>query len=95
MRFSVFFKTKGNGPHFNTAIVDMEYDDECCWGEVIRNICVNCGIDPDTQNGVTRNVEVRLCTASKRSPLAIFNYSPTTKISTLGIDFVTISVVEI
>ena len=94
MRFRVVFQTKGNGARCNLAI-DMEYDDECCWGEVIRNICVNCGIDPDTQNGVTRNVEVRICTTSECSPSTIFNYSPTTKISTLAIDSVTMSVVEI
>jgi len=34
------------------------YDGSTCIGEVIRNICVNLSIDPDTVQGVTRNVKV-------------------------------------
>jgi hypothetical protein len=36
----------------------FSYEDCICMGELIRNICVNLGIDPDTVNGITRNVEV-------------------------------------
>jgi hypothetical protein len=34
------------------------YDTEICMGELIRNLCVNLNIDPDTRNGVTKNVHV-------------------------------------
>jgi hypothetical protein len=36
------------------------YEDCICVGEMIRNICVNLGIDPDTHDGITRNVKVYL-----------------------------------
>jgi hypothetical protein len=31
------------------------YDTEICMGELIRNLCVNLHMDPDTNNGVTKN----------------------------------------
>ena len=34
------------------------YDNEICVGELIRNLCVNLGIDPDTRDGVTENITV-------------------------------------
>lgn len=36
-----------------------DYDSDICLGELIRNLCVNLNIDPDTDSGYTRNVEVR------------------------------------
>jgi hypothetical protein len=36
------------------------YDGDICCGELIRNLCVNLGIDPDTCDGVTGNVTVHL-----------------------------------
>lgn len=41
-----------------SSTADYWYDDEVCIGETIRNLCVNIGIDPDTLEGVTRNVAV-------------------------------------
>jgi hypothetical protein len=39
----------------------FRYDDnELFCGEVVRNLCVNLGIDPDTRNGITWNVEISL-----------------------------------
>ena len=37
----------------------LSYDPYLCCGEVIRNICVNLGIDPDTVDGVTRNISIQ------------------------------------
>jgi hypothetical protein len=37
-----------------------EFDVELTIGEIIRNICVNLAIDPDTHDGVSRNVKIRL-----------------------------------
>lgn len=34
------------------------YDSIICVGEMIRNVCVNLGVDPDTHDGYTRNVMV-------------------------------------
>ena len=34
------------------------YDSEICVGELIRNLCVNLGIDPDTRDGITENITV-------------------------------------
>jgi hypothetical protein len=56
------------------------YDEDCCWGEVIRNICVNCGIDPDTDQGITRNVTVQLVDGNQ---LVTFNYNPHQRIDNL------------
>ena len=36
----------------------VQYDDINVIGEFVRNVCVNLGINPDTVDGVTRNVEV-------------------------------------
>lgn len=41
----------------------LQYDGDCCVGEVIRNICVNAKIDPDTRDGVTHNIIVSIQTA--------------------------------
>ena len=35
-----------------------QYEAIICAGELVRNLCVNLGIDPDTVDGVTRNVNV-------------------------------------
>lgn len=34
------------------------YDMDVCLGELVRNCCVNLGIDPDTHDGVTHNILV-------------------------------------
>lgn len=38
--------------------VQLSYDRFLCCGEVIRNVCVNLGVDPDTVEGFTRNMSV-------------------------------------
>ena len=43
----------GDSRYYSSTV----YVDITC-GEFIRNSCVNLGIDPDTHDGVTRNVEV-------------------------------------
>eukprot|EP01039_Chlorochromonas_danica_P001531 gene1533-1669_t len=40
------------------TIYRSQYESHLCLAEVIRNICVNIGIDPDTVDGYTRNVIV-------------------------------------
>jgi hypothetical protein len=34
------------------------YDSNICIGELIRNLCVNLNIDPDTKCGYTENIRV-------------------------------------
>lgn len=41
-------------------IYETSYESLICIGELIRNICVNLNIDPDTHDGITRNVNVKL-----------------------------------
>ena len=36
----------------------FQYEDCICVAELIRNLCVNLGVDPDTEHGITRNVSV-------------------------------------
>jgi hypothetical protein len=40
------------------TLFEDAYDDIIMVGELIRNLCVNLCIDPDTVNGYTRNVDV-------------------------------------
>ena len=35
-----------------------DYDGTICMAECIRSLCVNLSVDPDTVDGVTRNVDV-------------------------------------
>ena len=37
---------------------ESQFEGQLCIGEVIRNCCVNMGIDPDTVDGITRNITV-------------------------------------
>lgn len=50
-------------------------------GECIRNLCVNLCIDPDTVNGITRNINVY--TNNKQ-----WNYSPNQSLKDLGNDVI-------
>ena len=38
--------------------IKTSYDDFVCAGEFVRNVAVNCGIDPDTVDGFTKNVKI-------------------------------------
>ena len=42
----------------NGETTDQVYDATITLGECLRNVCVNLGIDPDTHDGVTRNIRV-------------------------------------
>ncbi len=44
--------------NFQAINYTSRYQSDLCVGEVIRNCCVNLGIDPDTEDGVTRNISV-------------------------------------
>jgi len=39
-------------------VYSTSYDKSISVGELIRNCCVNLGIDPDTENGITKNITV-------------------------------------
>mmetsp|Transcript_177 Transcript_177/g.168 ORF Transcript_177/g.168 Transcript_177/m.168 type:complete len:99 (+) Transcript_177:393-689(+) len=43
----------------NKLYTTIVYNDICI-GELIRNCCVNLGIDPDTDNGITKNINVKV-----------------------------------
>ena len=42
--------------HCSTAFHVDTYDLDICMGECIRSLCVNLRIDPDTCDGITRNI---------------------------------------
>ena len=44
----------------NSKSFYAEYDGSICMGELIRNLCVNLAIDPDTVDGITQNVSVNI-----------------------------------
>ena len=52
------------------------YENCVCVGEMIRNICVNLGIDPDTIDGVTRNVQVWKIDWNGQGECRLWNYNP-------------------
>lgn len=74
-----------------TSILTLFYNGDCCWGEVIRNICVNGGIDPDTENGITKNIKVFLNNRESSE----FHYDPLESISTILSTNTKIIIVEI
>ena len=56
----------------------LSYDPYLCCGEVVRNICVNLGIDPDTVEGLTRNISI-LCNG------ALWSYNPHESLLVAGV----------
>lgn len=58
-----------------------DYEKVVCWGEVIRNICVNLNIDPDTHDGVTINIHINIVDLESGSKLP-FKYHPGRSIGT-------------
>lgn len=52
---------------------EYDYENCVCVGEMIRNICVNLGIDPDTVDGITRNIQVWKVNKNERN---LWNYNP-------------------
>jgi hypothetical protein len=51
-----------------------QYDSCTCVGELIRNLCVNLNIDPDTRDGVTLNVAVARQIPS--GEFSVWTYNP-------------------
>lgn len=52
-----------------------QYEDIICAGELVRNLCVNLGIDPDTVDGITKNVNVYLLQSESENREA-WQYNP-------------------
>ena len=53
---------------------EANYDPIVCVGELIRNLCVNLNIDPDTKGGITCNVRVLRMASMGR--YAVWVYDP-------------------
>jgi hypothetical protein len=52
------------------------YEGDLLAGEIVRNVCVNLGIDPDTVDGVTQNVKVNVVSVQTDSSLLEWRYNP-------------------
>ena len=63
---------------------ESEYLGDVCCGEMLRNCCVNLGIDPDMSNGYIHNVEVYLTSteSSDSASLRLWAYNPSRRIDT-------------
>jgi len=61
------------------TIFEDKYDDHIMTGELIRNLCVNINIDPDTFEGITSNVDVY-------RDNKIWNYKPTASLKELNLN---------
>lgn len=70
---------------------NSSYDIDLTVSEVIRNICVNLRIDPDTKNGITENVLVR-CSKTQEHIVYTSNQS---LLSLLNLYFKDTGIVEI
>lgn len=62
----------------------FKYEECVCIGEMIRNICVNLGIDPDTEHGITKNVDVYNETISATS--TPWSYNPNMDIGNIHVN---------
>lgn len=56
------------------------FEDIICIGELLRNICVNFGFDPDTHQGYTKNINVFLYFHGHLMP---WNYNPNDSIASV------------
>ena len=69
-------------------VYETSYLGDVCIGEVIRNCCVNLGIDPDTHDGVTRNAMVFVLDGSGNEsllhPQIPWRYNPHSSVSSIG-----------
>jgi len=59
VRISCFLGTEGIITT-SSAPYESKYAECTLAGEFVRNVCVNLGIDPDTNDGVTRNASIFL-----------------------------------
>lgn len=56
---------------------EANYDPIICIGELIRNLCVNLNIDPDTREGITYNVRVlRMVHSAEEKQFVVWIYDP-------------------
>ena len=53
---------------------EANYESIVCIGELIRNLCVNLNIDPDTRGGITGNI--RVLRMAHLGQFAIWLYDP-------------------
>lgn len=58
----------------SSSSYSAQYDSCTCVGELIRNLCVNLNIDPDTRDGVTLNVAVTRKIPS--GEFSVWTYNP-------------------
>ena len=58
----------------SSSSYSAQYDSCTCVGELIRNLCVNLNIDPDTRDGVTLNVAVARKIPSGQ--FSVWTYNP-------------------
>lgn len=58
------------------------YCDQICNAELIRNCCVNLGLDPDMETGNVLNIDVYRIVATKEgiSKQVLWNYKPSERI---------------
>lgn len=56
---------------------EANYDPIICIGELIRNLCVNLNIDPDTREGITCNIRVfRMVHSAEEKHFVVWVYDP-------------------
>jgi hypothetical protein len=78
---SIFFhvtRVNKNGVVLRTY--NGSYQSVVCVGEVIRNLCVNLCIDPDTVDGYTRNITVTQ--VDEHGHREVFRYQPSKRLDT-------------
>ena len=61
----------------NNILYQDKYDEVIMVGELVRNLCVNLSIDPDTVNGITKNVNVYIGNN-------LWNYNPYQSLKSLN-----------
>ena len=56
---TVFVQTRSvENSSMETRSYRGEYLPFTCIGELVRNLCVNLFIDPDTENGIKKNIKL-------------------------------------
>lgn len=77
-----FLASKKSDP---SSTYPCSYESTVMPGEFVRNMCVNLGIDPDTHDGVTRNVIVwRRCPTDDSPSWKQWDYHPTASLVKSG-----------
>jgi hypothetical protein len=59
IRIHVVYRTASLSGETVTRVYVGLYDEDVMNGELVRNLCVNLAIDPDTDNGKTKNIAVK------------------------------------